>query len=132
MDDDLMELTKEQLLAEIGNLRAAIRAHRDASGHDLCWYHPAMWSLLPEKLSPAVAIPEWPQFMRGCIQYRQSLDRQNPAAPRTSMEVNRDVRDLLKKALDDIKNEARANGLTDADIDAEFEAWRAEGKRVLG
>jgi S-adenosylmethionine:tRNA ribosyltransferase-isomerase len=26
--------------------------HRDASaGHDLCWHHPAMWSLLPEKSS---------------------------------------------------------------------------------
>ena len=132
MDDDLTELTNEQLLAEIGKLRAAIRAHRDASGHDLCWHHPAMWSLLPEKLSPAVAIPEWPQFMRGCIQYRQSLDRQNPGAPRTRMEFNGDARHLLKKALDDIKNEARANGLTDADIDAELEAWRAEGKPVLG
>jgi len=122
MDEDLMELTKEQLLVEIGKLRAAIRTHRDASGHDLCWHHPAMWSLLPEKLSPAVAIPEWPQFMRGCIQYRQSLDQQNPGAPRTGMEFKGNAHDLLKKALGDIKNAARANGLTDADIDAELEA----------
>jgi hypothetical protein len=28
-------------------------------------------------------VPEWPQFMRGCIRYRQSLDEQAPDAPRT-------------------------------------------------
>ena len=32
----------------------------------------------------------------------------------------------LAEAISDAKQEARANGLTDADIDAELEAWRAE------
>jgi hypothetical protein len=34
--------------------------------------------------------------------------------------------DLLADAIADLKQEAQANGLTDADIDAELEAWRAE------
>ena len=84
MDEDLNALTREQLLAEVKRLREGIRAHRDSSGHDLCWHHPALWSLLPEPLDRALAVPAWPQFMRGCIRYRQSLDEQLPDAPRTN------------------------------------------------
>lgn len=83
MDDDLQRLSREQLIAEVQKLRAAIREHRDASGHELCWHHPALWSLLPEKPAPRIAVPEWPQFMRGCVRYRQSLDEQVPEAVRT-------------------------------------------------
>jgi hypothetical protein len=90
MDTDLDALTREQLIAELKRLRGAIREHRDSTGHDLCWHHPAMWSLLPEKTIPAVAVPEWPQFMRGCIRYRQSLDEQAPSAPRVSAEFKHD------------------------------------------
>lgn len=36
------------------------------------------------------------------------------------------VRDILAEAIAEAKREARANGLTDADIDAELEAWRSE------
>ena len=86
MDEDLDALTREQLIAEAVRLRNAIRRHRDASGHALCWHHPEMWSLLPEAVPPAIAVPEWPQFMRGCIRYRQSLDAQAPHAPRTAEE----------------------------------------------
>jgi hypothetical protein len=81
MDDDLDVMGREALVAEVKKLRAAIRAHRDASGHDLCWHHPAMWSLLPEKVEPAIAVPPWPKFLRGCIRYRQSLDEQAADAP---------------------------------------------------
>jgi hypothetical protein len=38
------------------------------------------------------------------------------------------VRDVLADAIVDAKREARASGLTDEDIDAELEAWRAERK----
>lgn len=86
MDEDLDALSREELLAEIRKLRSAIRTHRDSSGQDLCWHHPALWSLLPEKVKPEIAVPEWPQFMRGCIRYRQSLDEQLPGAPRVSEE----------------------------------------------
>jgi hypothetical protein len=86
MDEDLDGLSREQLIAQVKRLRVAIRTHRDASGHDLCWHQPTLWALLPEKLSPAIAVPAWPQFMCGCIGYRQSLDQQAPDAPRTRAE----------------------------------------------
>jgi hypothetical protein len=87
MDDDIETLSRDELIVEIKKLRAAVRDHRDSSGHDLCWHHPALWSLLPEKVSPALTVPEWPQFMRGCIKYRQSLDRQLPDALRVNEEA---------------------------------------------
>lgn len=86
MDEDLNTLSREQLVTEITRLRNAIRAHRDATGHALCWHHPGLWSLLPEKVSPSLDVPEWPQFMRGCVRYRQSLDDQLSAAKRTTDE----------------------------------------------
>ena len=83
MDEDLEPLSRDQLLEEVRRLRAGIRAHRDATGDELCWHHPALWALLPEEVVPAIAVPDWPQFLRGCIRYRQSLDLQAPRAPRT-------------------------------------------------
>lgn len=83
MDTDLELLSREQLILEVQKLRNAIREHRDSSGHNLCWHHPALWSLLPEQVVPTIAVPGWPQFMAGCIKYRQSLDQQLPQAPRT-------------------------------------------------
>jgi hypothetical protein len=86
MDEDLQLLTREQLVAEVQRLRAGIREHRDSSGHELCWHHPRLWGLLPEKSDPQPTVPDWPQFLRGCIRYRQSLDEQLPAAPRSTAE----------------------------------------------
>jgi hypothetical protein len=83
MDDDLDTLTRDQLIAEVMRLRAGIREHRDSTGHELCWHHPQLWGLLPERTDPQPAVPAWPQFMRGCIRYRQSLDEQLSDAPRT-------------------------------------------------
>ena len=88
MDDDLQALDRERLIAEVKKLRAGIRAHRDTSGHDLCWHHPDLWNLLPEKTAPSIAVPPWPKFMRGCVQYRQSLDKQAAGAPVHDKEFN--------------------------------------------
>lgn len=86
MDSDLDNLGREQLIEEVKKLRAGIRSHRDSSGHDLCWYHPALWALLPERSLSTPEVPDWPAFMRGCVRYRQSLDAQCPGAPRTAQE----------------------------------------------
>ena len=83
MDEDLNPLSREQLIDEVKKLRNAIRKHRDSTGHDLCWHHPALWGLLPEKTDLMPVVPDWPEFMHGCIRYRQSLDRQLPDAPRS-------------------------------------------------
>jgi hypothetical protein len=82
MDEDLGRMTREQLIDEVTRLRG-IRAHRDSSLHELCWHHPALWGLLPERTDPVPVVPEWPDFIRGCVRYRQSLDEQAPQAPRT-------------------------------------------------
>lgn len=84
MDEDLGKMTREELIAEVGRLRQGIREHRDCSGHDLCWHHPALWGLLPEATDPVPVVPEWAEFMKGCVMYRQSLDQQASGAPRTS------------------------------------------------
>lgn len=86
MDEDLDRMTREQLIAEARRLRAGIREHRDSSGHELCWHHPQLWGLLPERQDPLPAVPDWPQFMRGCIRYRESLDAQLRDAPRSQEE----------------------------------------------
>ena len=89
MDEELSKLTKDELIAEVRRLRAGIRAHRDASGHELCWHHPKLWGLLPEPIPKNIAVPAWPQFLRGCVKYRESLDRELPSAPRTDAELDR-------------------------------------------
>lgn len=86
MDDDLEQMSRDRLIAEIRRLRNGIRKHRDSSGHELCWHHPALWGLLPEKTDSLPVVPEWPQFLRGCLRYRESLDVQAPNAPRTTAE----------------------------------------------
>ena len=90
MDEDLTLLSREALEAEVKKLRDAIRSHRDSTGHELCWHHPRLWSVLPEKVDPEISVPAWPQFMRGCVKYRQSLDEQAPDAPRTERELRDD------------------------------------------
>jgi hypothetical protein len=84
MDTDLDAMSREQLAEEVRKLRSGIRKHRDSSGQELCWHHPALWALLPERTDPVPVVPAWPQFMEGCVHYRQSLDKQAPNAPRSS------------------------------------------------
>lgn len=86
MDEDLESLTYDELVAEARRLRGAIRTHRDSTGHGLCWHHPQMWALLPDDVAPEVLVPDWPQFLRGCIHYRASLDELLPTAPRSGAE----------------------------------------------
>jgi hypothetical protein len=86
MDEDLASLSRGELAAEVKRLRAGIRAHRDSSGHGLCWHHPQLWGLLPDPIPHEILVPAWPQFLRGCVKYRESLDRQLPDAPRTEAE----------------------------------------------
>jgi hypothetical protein len=81
MDEDLEKLNRDELIAEVKRLRTGIRTHRDSTGQDLCWHHPELWSLLPEKTAPEVTVPPWPKFLSGCIRYREALERELPDAP---------------------------------------------------
>ncbi len=89
MDEDLDGFSRDDLVREVLRLRNGIRQHRDSTGHDLCWHHPDLWGLLPAATDPIPTVPDWPQFLRGCLRYRQSLDQQLPTAPRTSAEYDR-------------------------------------------
>lgn len=86
LDEDLEDMSRDALVAEAKRLRAGVRAHRDRSGHDLCWHHPQLWGLLPERAAPDVAVPPWPKFMRGCVAYRQALEQEIPGAPVADVE----------------------------------------------
>ena len=83
MDQDLESMSRDDLIAEVVKLRRGIRMHRDSSLHELCWHHPELWELLPEKTDPVPLVPSWPRFMEGCVKYRQSLDEQAAEAPRS-------------------------------------------------
>lgn len=83
MDEDIERLSRDELIAEVKKLRAGIRTHRDSTGDELCWHHPALWGLLPETTDPQPTVPRWPEFLFGCLRYRQSLDEQLPGVPRT-------------------------------------------------
>lgn len=83
MDGDLEGMSRDQLVAEVERLRQGIRSHRDSTRDELCWHHPDLWALLPEETDPLPVVPEWPEFMKGCIRYRQSLDEQAPQARRS-------------------------------------------------
>ena len=89
MDEDLDVMSREQLMAEVRKLRHGIRVHRDSTLHELCWHHPELWGLLPEKQDPIPVVPDWPEFIRGCVRYRQSLDTQAAHAPRSAQPYDR-------------------------------------------
>jgi hypothetical protein len=89
MDDDLQHLSLDELIAEVVKLRDGIRTHRDSTGHALCWHHPQLWSLLPEQTDPVPRVPDWPQFIEGCVRYRRSLDEQASNSPRTDEQYER-------------------------------------------
>ena len=93
MDEDLTNLDREALVAEVKRLRAGIRQHRDSTGQELCWHHPQLWGLLPESTDPVPAVPDWPQFLRGCIRYRQSLDESCRMRPEPNMSSSRVTRE---------------------------------------
>jgi hypothetical protein len=58
MDEDVEQMSREQLVAEVKVLRHGIRQHRDSSGHELCWHHPDLWALLPDATDPLPAVPD--------------------------------------------------------------------------
>lgn len=73
LDGDLMTMSERELFEEVVKLRAGIRRHRDATGHNLCWWVPELWNLLPEQKAPEPEVPSKDEFMRCCKLYRDSL-----------------------------------------------------------
>lgn len=64
MDADVESMSHDQLVAEVKKLRQGIREHRASTLHEVCWHHPALWSLLPDRTDPlpvvpTAAVPAW-------------------------------------------------------------------------
>ena len=83
MDANLDQMSRGQLIDEVRKLRKGIRAHRDSKLHELCWRHSGLGACCRKGTDPLPVVPEWPQFLRGCVKYRESLDAQAPGAPRS-------------------------------------------------
>lgn len=73
-DFDVEFMDRVQLKTEIRKLRAGIRKHRDSNGHDLCWFHPELWDLLPDKITPSPNVPSFCEFIQNCAKFRESLE----------------------------------------------------------
>ena len=82
-DLDLETMTPEQLIDEVKKLRAGIRHHRDSEGHNLCWWVPELWSLLPERRDPTPRVPPVGEFLENCAKYRGSLEASALIQPMT-------------------------------------------------
>lgn len=72
-DRDLERMTTAELAAEVKKLRQGIRRHRDATGHNVCWYVPELWELLPEKVNLLPLVPPREEFLQCCAEYRDSI-----------------------------------------------------------
>ena len=75
LDSDLWDMSREDLIEEVKKLRTGIRQHRDATGHNLCWYVPELWNLLPEQVGPTPEVPSKDEFIKCCREYRDSLEK---------------------------------------------------------
>src|SRR5262249_9230566 len=65
--EDLPLARQATVDTEVRALRRGIRQHRDSTRHELCWHHPALWGLLPEKTDPVPVVLDWSQFIQGCV-----------------------------------------------------------------
>ena len=73
LDQDLEQLTEQELRVEILNLRNGIRLHRDEKGHDRCWVDDLrLYELLPEKLPANTTLPEREEFLANCQRFYES------------------------------------------------------------
>lgn len=82
-DDDIAQLSIDQLRRELVVLRNAIRLHRDEKGHDRCWVDDArLYGALPEKIGAVSELPHWPEFQTNCRRFWES--RQCPTAKKNS------------------------------------------------
>ena len=73
LDQDLEQLTEQELRVEILNLRNGIRLHRNEKGHDRCWVDDLrLYELLPEKLPANTTLPEREEFLANCHRFYES------------------------------------------------------------
>lgn len=66
----------ELVNSKVKFLEDAIRKHRDATGHDMCWENDEeLWSVLKDGVKLDHTPPTWCEFMKNCAAYRASKDK---------------------------------------------------------
>jgi hypothetical protein len=86
-DSDLEALNRDQLVAEVKRLRAGIRTHRDSTGHDLAPSRSLGTAARTGRArSGRTALAE---ILRGCLRYREALERELPDAPKADFEYDK-------------------------------------------
>ncbi len=75
MDQDLLQMNIGQLCKEVMKLRNALRDLRDQQNHDMCWFNPEIFEILPEgkEKDKTTMVPPACQFIENCAIYRQTL-----------------------------------------------------------
>lgn len=64
------------LRARVRELEAAIRKHRRATGHKMCWENDEeLWRVLKDGKKLDHAPPPWEEFMQRCAAYRASREK---------------------------------------------------------
>lgn len=71
MDNDLREMSEQQLMGEVMKLREGIRKHRDQKGDENCWLDDQfyLYELLPEKINADPQLPDKELMMVNCSRY---------------------------------------------------------------
>jgi hypothetical protein len=71
MDEDIKNMTVEELQQETMKLRSGIRTHRDQKGDENCWLDDQMYlyGMLPEKIGADPELPSKELMMVNCSRY---------------------------------------------------------------
>ncbi len=87
-DEEIARLSSDSndtvrlLAAEIGRLRAGIRQHQSATGHELCWLNDVeLWKLVDDNSAyPHETLPVAEEFLSQCRRYHESRLKNSPYA----------------------------------------------------
>ena len=74
--------TVRLLAAEVARLRAGIKNHRRATGHELCWLNDVeLWKLVEDNPGyPHETLPVAEEFLSQCRRYHESRLKNSPYA----------------------------------------------------
>jgi hypothetical protein len=90
VDEDLENMSTQQLRDEVIKLRTTIRTHRDQKGDENCWLDDGMYlyGLLPEKIGADPQLPNKQLMMQNCVKYYECRKRGKLYKPFSEMPSN--------------------------------------------
>lgn len=70
LDQDILNMSIEELKQEITRLRNGIRKHRDQKGDDRCWLDDIeLYKLLPDNVPFITSLPQKNEFLKNCERF---------------------------------------------------------------